>query len=149
MVVTIAAVLWMLTFKPHPQAQVQNRPVAQVTPPAVSPSPGSSPGSSPAPTPTPGSGLRDGTYTGSAVTMFFGTVQVQIVVAGGRIKSATGIQMPSDRAESAYISQQAGPLLESEVISAQSAKISGVSGATYTSAAYQQSLQKAGAEAGG
>jgi len=51
--------------------------------------------------------------------------------------------LPTDRAESAYISQQAGPMLRSEALQAQGSQIDGVSGATFTSEAYAQSLQAA------
>jgi uncharacterized protein with FMN-binding domain len=51
--------------------------------------------------------------------------------------------MPQDRAESAYISQVAGPMLHDEVIQAQSAQIDIISGATYTSQSYAQSVESA------
>ncbi len=51
--------------------------------------------------------------------------------------------MPNAAERSQYLSSQAGPLLQSQTISAQSAQIDGVSGATYTSQSYQQSLQSA------
>jgi len=50
---------------------------------------------------------------------------------------------PSDRATSAYISQQVGPWLRTEALQAQSAKIDIISGATYTSESYAQSLESA------
>jgi len=53
------------------------------------------------------------------------------------------IQLPSDRAQSAYISEVAGPLLRSEALQAQSAHIDIISGATYTSISYAQSLESA------
>jgi uncharacterized protein with FMN-binding domain len=51
--------------------------------------------------------------------------------------------LPTDRPRSAEINAQAGPLLRQEVLQAQSAKINVVSGATYTSEAFAQSLQVA------
>jgi uncharacterized protein with FMN-binding domain len=53
------------------------------------------------------------------------------------------VQLPSDRARSQGISSDAGPQLRSEALRAQSARINTVSGATYTSDGYAQSLQSA------
>jgi uncharacterized protein with FMN-binding domain len=75
--------------------------------------------------------------------MRFGDVQVKVIVSGGRITDVQAVQMPSDRARSAYISQVAGPMLHDEVLQAQSARIDTLSGATYTSDAYAQSVQAA------
>jgi uncharacterized protein with FMN-binding domain len=55
--------------------------------------------------------------------------------------------MPYQHATSAYISQQAAPLLQQEALQAQSANIQIISGATYTSESYAQSLQSALAKA--
>jgi uncharacterized protein with FMN-binding domain len=70
-------------------------------------------------------------------------VQVKLIVSNGRITDVQPIQMPQDRAESAYISQVAGPMLHDEVIQAQSAQIDIISGATYTSQSYAQSVESA------
>jgi uncharacterized protein with FMN-binding domain len=83
------------------------------------------------------------TITGQAVDNQYGTVQVQITVQGHTITDVEAVQLPNDRQRSAYISQQAGPLLRQEALQAQSAQIDGVSGATYTSQSYAQSLQSA------
>ena len=97
----------------------------------------------PSPSPTPGGGLRNGSYTGDDVSMRYGDVQVKLTVSGGRITDVVALQMPSDRARSADISQVAGPMLHDEVLQAQSAQIDSLSGATYTSDAYAQSVQAA------
>jgi uncharacterized protein with FMN-binding domain len=55
----------------------------------------------------------------------------------------TAIQLPQSDAKSAQISQYAAPQLRNEVLAAQSAKIDGVSGASYTSQSYDTSLQSA------
>jgi uncharacterized protein with FMN-binding domain len=70
-------------------------------------------------------------------------VKVQVVVSNGRISDVKALQLPSDRAQSAYISQVAGPLLRNEVLQAQSARIDIISGATYTSDSYAQSTESA------
>jgi uncharacterized protein with FMN-binding domain len=70
-------------------------------------------------------------------------VQVEITIKGHQLLDVQALQLPSDRARSARISSQAGPLLRTEALQAQSAHIQMVSGASYTSAGYQQSLQAA------
>ena len=75
--------------------------------------------------------------------MQFGTVQVQVTIVGGKIQDVQALQLPQDRRRSAEISQYAAPILRQEALSAQSAQIDLVSGATYTSEAYAQSLQSA------
>jgi uncharacterized protein with FMN-binding domain len=86
---------------------------------------------------------RDGTYQGDAVPNQFGDVQVSVVISGGRISDVQAITLPSDRQRSAEISQRAAPLLHDEILSAQSAIVDVVSGATYTSDGYAQSVQSA------
>ena len=66
-----------------------------------------------------------------------------MVVTNGRITDVRALQLPSDRAQSAYISQVAGPLLRTEALQAQNARIDIISGATYTSTSYAQSLDSA------
>jgi uncharacterized protein with FMN-binding domain len=88
--------------------------------------------------------VHDGTSTGTdAFAGDYGDVQVQLVIRGGRITDVVGVTMPTDRRRSAEISQSAGPQLHDEVLQAQSAAIDTVSGATYTSDAYAQSVQAA------
>jgi uncharacterized protein with FMN-binding domain len=70
-------------------------------------------------------------------------VQVQITVANGKITAANDVQQPSDNIASNAVSQ-----LNQEVLSAQSANIQSVSGATYTSQGYIGSLQQAVNQAG-
>jgi len=99
-------------------------------------------------TPAPAAGssgisLANGTVTGPVVQTRFGPVQVQVTIAGGKITDITALQLPSDRQRSAEISGIAGPMLQSEALAAQSAQIDLISGATYTSDAYAQSLQAA------
>jgi uncharacterized protein with FMN-binding domain len=86
--------------------------------------------------------LRDGTVTGQLIDMRYGPVQVQVTIAGGRITDVTALELPAG-GRSGRISSFAEPNLRSEVLTAQSANIDIVSGATYTSDAYAQSLQSA------
>ncbi len=80
---------------------------------------------------------------GDPVENQYGVVQVRITVQGRTITDITALQMPNDRQRSAYISQQAEPYLRQEALQAQSARINIVSGATFTSDSYAQSLQSA------
>lgn len=73
----------------------------------------------------------------------FGVVQVQLTITNGKITAATAIQAPQDDPHSAELSQFSIPTLSREVLAAQSASIDAVSGATYTSEAYAQSVQAA------
>jgi uncharacterized protein with FMN-binding domain len=77
------------------------------------------------------------------VTNRFGDVQVKVVIVNGQITDVVALVLPTDRSYSAYVSSVAGPLLRQEAIQAQSAKIDIISGATYTSQSYQQSLESA------
>lgn len=95
------------------------------------------------------SGYRDGTYTGSSENAYYGRVQVQAVVANHHITTVKVLSYPSDRRTSRYINSQALPLLQQEVIAANSANVDTVSGATLTSNAYIQSLTTALRQAGG
>lgn len=85
--------------------------------------------------------------TGSSADAYYGTVQVQAVVQGGKLVTVNFLQYPSDRRTSQYINGAAMPMLQSEAIQAQSANVSGVSGATDTSQAFIQSLGSALAQA--
>jgi uncharacterized protein with FMN-binding domain len=86
---------------------------------------------------------KDGTYTGSAQDAYYGIVQVQAVISGGKITDVVFLQYPSDNRTSQYINSQAMPMLKQEALVAQSASVSGVSGASATSPAFQQSLADA------
>jgi uncharacterized protein with FMN-binding domain len=89
--------------------------------------------------------LPAGSYavTGSAIDTPFGPVQVRISVSGGHITDVAAVQIPHKDGRSRDINTYAGPLLLQEALQAQSADIHVVSGATYTTAAYAQSLQTA------
>lgn len=104
---------------------------------------GSSSGSTGSSGATASSGLQDGTYTGDSVGTRYGPVQVQITVSGGSISAVDVVDYPSDNPRDRQINQQALPMLVSETTSAQSAQIDLISGATYTSEGYLQSLQSA------
>lgn len=89
------------------------------------------------------SGLKDGTFTGQSVDTRYGPVQVRVTVSGGKITQVDVPTYPTESFRDQEINQQAVPQLVSETLSAQSAKIDMVSGATFTSDGYEQSLQSA------
>jgi uncharacterized protein with FMN-binding domain len=80
---------------------------------------------------------------GDVVSTQFGDVQVRLVETGGKIVDVQALQLPFDRRRSNEISNYSEPILHDEALQAQSAKIDTVSGATYTSEAYRESLQSA------
>jgi uncharacterized protein with FMN-binding domain len=105
---------------------------------AASGSSGSAGGSS-----TGSGGSGDGVFTGDTVQTQWGPVQVQIRVSGGKITDAGVVQVPQGNSRDLEINSYAVPVLNSEVVQAQSAQIDTVSGATVTSDGYLQSLQSA------
>ena len=121
---------------PTPTLSPTSIPTASSTPRAVSTT------STPIPTPRT-SQYKDGTFTGSVADAFYGNVQIQAVVTNGKIAQVNFLQYPNDQRTSQSINSQAMPLLQSEAISAQSEHVSGVSGASATSAAFVQSLGNA------
>ena len=87
------------------------------------------------------------TIDGPVVDTRYGPVQVEIVVSGGQLQDVVALQLPTGR-RSGQISNAAAPILREEALQAKSATIDTVSGATYTSDAYAQSLQAALDQAG-
>ena len=83
------------------------------------------------------------TATGSDIQYRYGDIQLEVTASGSKITDISIVKDGSDDGHSFQINSQAVPILQSESLSAQSAQIDGVSGATYTSAAYVQSLQSA------
>jgi uncharacterized protein with FMN-binding domain len=96
-------------------------------------------------TTTPG-GTR--TVDGPVTSNDYGDVQVRVTLKGSQIVDVQALQLPHDRSRSARISDAAGPILRREALQAQSAQIDLVSGATYTSESYSESLQGALDKAG-
>ena len=90
----------------------------------------------------------DGTFTGTSVDTRYGSVQVQVTVASGTITAVTALHLTDADGRSVQISNRAAPTLAHEVLAAQSAKVSNVSGATYTTEAYLASVQSALDQAG-
>jgi uncharacterized protein with FMN-binding domain len=84
-----------------------------------------------------------GTATGAAVDTRYGSAQVRVTVKNGKIVDIEALQLQSGDPHSAQISSSAAPVLKQEALTKQSADVDAVSGATYTSASYTQSLQSA------
>ena len=87
-------------------------------------------------------GSFSGQLTGQAVDIPFGTVQVKVTMQNGKITDVQTLQLPRG-GHSGQVSSYAAPQLRSEALQAQSANIDTISGATYTSQGYAQSLQSA------
>lgn len=86
---------------------------------------------------------KDGTYTGASENAFYGNVQIQATISGGKLTSVEFLSYANDSPNSQSINDQAMPILKQEALKAQSANVDIVSGATLTSQAFAQSLQSA------
>ena len=96
------------------------------------------------PTTTPPSPrYRGGEALGPPVHTDYGTVQVKVTVERHRISDVTAVHLPDRDAMDRRLSRPAAVRLERAVIAQQSADVDIVSGATYTSVGYLQSLQAA------
>jgi uncharacterized protein with FMN-binding domain len=157
LVTTVFALAMLFSFK-----TVDNLALSGTTsggPVAVGAAPGATAGSAAA-TPAPSTGgvapsalagtqssaaaaYADGTATGSVISTRYGDVQVEVTISGGAIVDVTALQLPDRDGRSRSIASQAEPILREEALTAQSANIDLLSGATYTSDAYAQSLQSA------
>lgn len=83
------------------------------------------------------------TVTGEDVDYQYGDIEVKVTKTGSRITNISVVKLDVTDPRSEQIDEVAVPELRSQAMSAQSAKIDGVSGASYTSSAYAQSLQSA------
>lgn len=88
-------------------------------------------------------GAADGTYDGAVINTRYGAQQVQAVISGGQLVDVIVLQTQTADRKSQQISSRANPILREEALAAQSANISNISGASYTSQSYMQSLQSA------
>ena len=80
---------------------------------------------------------------GRVVRTAYGDVQVEITVKDGQLVDVAALQLPDGDRHSRRISEIVAPMLHDDAIQAGSARIHGVSGATYTSMGYARSLQSA------
>jgi uncharacterized protein with FMN-binding domain len=84
-----------------------------------------------------------GTATGAVEQYGYGELSVTVTVSHGKITALNVGRLATAESYSQQLAQQVIPMLRNEVLSAQSAQISGVSGATYTAEAYAASVQSA------
>ncbi|WP_329246195.1 FMN-binding protein [Streptomyces sp. NBC_01478] len=132
--VTASGLVMLLALKPHTAPEIAAAPA-----PAASSSSGASSGTGSSGSTATGTK----TVTGETAQTRWGPVQVKITVKNGKITDVTAVQYPSDNPRDQEINSYALPELKSEALAAQSASIDTVSGATYTSDGYRQSLQSA------
>lgn len=92
---------------------------------------------------TSASTSASGTYTGTTETHRYGSVTVTVTLSNGTITNLNADVVSDGEHRSESINAEAVPMLESEIKSANSADVSTVSGATYTTTAYLESLQSA------
>jgi uncharacterized protein with FMN-binding domain len=116
-------------------------PTNDVSPPLPlvtgTPAPGAAP-----PIPA-GTHLEDGDYLSDKHEFEWGDLVVKVSIHGGQITGVQILQYPDHRSQSLYLSQMAGPLLESEVIKSQQSQVDAVSSATDTSYAFQDTIANA------
>ncbi|WP_405798045.1 FMN-binding protein [Streptomyces longwoodensis] len=141
---TVSAFVLLLSLKPHGLPE----PAAAPAPaPSSSVGAGASGGSGSSGSGSTGSGGGSAsgtrTVTGESVQTRWGPVQVRVTLSGGKITDVTAVTYPQDNPRDQQISSYALPELRSEALRTQSADIDTVSGATYTSDGYRESLQSA------
>ena len=150
---TAAGLAALLSFKTHSVAAADPAPSApapSATTPQAAPSSTGSAAARASGTPKAGTTQASTatqaatrTVTGTVASTQYGPMQVQVTLAGTKITKVTVLQRTDDGAESDQIDATAIPTLTSETLAAQSAHIDAVSGASYTSSGYIQSLQSA------
>lgn len=130
---TVTGLVLLLSFKTQPTT------AASATPPAAVRGSG---------TETATAGAAGSTVTGDAADTRFGPVQVRITVENGKLTSVTAVEYPTESRRDQEINEYAIPQLNQEAAQAGTAHIDTVSGATYTSEGYVESLQSALDKAG-
>jgi uncharacterized protein with FMN-binding domain len=158
---TVVGVVALLSFKTHGQVATAGGALPSATlPSSSSTSPGSATapaGAPPDPSTTRGSAkaskstsrsATDTSYVGTAEQTRYGIVQVKITVSGKTITNVGFAQLTAFDGHSQQINSAAAPILLQETLKAQNASINSVSGASYTSQGYIQSLQSALDKAG-
>ena len=146
---TVAGVAALLAVKTqgHPLADSAPLPTAALggqrsaLPGVTTPARTSSP-------PSGGSTAPARSYLGNAITTRYGVIQVKVTVKGGAITDVGFTQLTAFDGHSQRINSEAAPQLLRETLSTQSAHVDTVSGASYTSEGYRQSLQSTLDEAG-
>lgn len=86
---------------------------------------------------------KDGTYQGGTYSSRYGDVRLSVVIQNGKIVDVATDVLTEFDPQSQEIDNEAVPRLKSQALAVQSANIDSVSGASFTSASYQRSLQSA------
>ena len=152
LVATVAGLVLLLGFKTHSARQSVQPPIVATA--SNPPAPETSAAASGTPTetatapatsakPAPAAKPQTRTVAGSSVRTRYGNVEVQVVFTGTQITDVVPVQLPDSNGVDQQIDQQVVPILVQETLTAQSANIQAVSGATYTSDGYIRSLQSA------
>jgi uncharacterized protein with FMN-binding domain len=145
---TIAGLVALLSFKSH----VPSAPVAATTGGTGSTSTSSSsgggqtevvPGAFPQGSIATNLPAGETAVDGKVASTSYGPVQIQLIKRYGKIVKVAVLMQPTNTLNDVQIGKFAFPKLISETLAAQNGKIDAVSGATYTSAGYIQSLQSA------
>jgi uncharacterized protein with FMN-binding domain len=136
---TVAGLVMLLSFKTHGTTAVAIPPAAL----SIGGTSSSSTTATTGGTNSSTAATSTKTYTGAAADTRYGPVQVQITVANGALASVQAITYPMGNGQDQQINSYAIPVLNQEAASAKSANIDTVSGATFTSDGYRQSLQSA------
>jgi uncharacterized protein with FMN-binding domain len=144
---TIAGTAATLAFHPHaaavPAATAATSSSATKSSSTSTASSGSGSGSGSGSSSSAGSTTVSGTATGAAVATQYGNAQVRVTVKAGKIVTVDALQLQGNDPRSVQISSSAAPVLQQEALANQTADVDAVSGATFTSASYTQSLQSA------
>jgi uncharacterized protein with FMN-binding domain len=135
---TVSGMVLLLSLKPHTTPTVVT---ANAKSPSVSSRSSSSSSAGAGDSPASASGTM--TATGDTVQTRWGPVRVRVTLTDGRLTDVTAVSYPEDNPRDQEINSYALPQLRREALAAQSARIDTVSGATYTSDGYRQSLQSA------
>jgi uncharacterized protein with FMN-binding domain len=164
---TVVGLVALLSYKssgPHNLQRVtvnggQAAPVSSTVPPVTNaPSGGTSSGAgaatsgpattAPATTAPPVTASAERTYAGQDIQYLYGDIVVNATLRGGQILNVSVPQNNATDGRSQMINSYAVPILEQEAVAAQGVNINVVSGATFTSDAFAQSLQSALSQAG-
>jgi uncharacterized protein with FMN-binding domain len=129
LVVTVVAVVWLASYRTHPARHANPRaglpPPERHAPPAR-------------PRPRPKPGVRTG--RGPVITTPFSVIQVEATLTRGRLTGVRTVALSGDGPHTNALNARAEPILRREALRAGSAEIDVVSGATYTSQSWRDSL---------
>ncbi|OJY47724.1 FMN-binding protein [Pseudonocardia sp. 73-21] len=142
---TLATVVLLFGYRTSTSSTMPSTVAVAAPAAAAAPSTGTPSAGTPS-TGTPAAGTT--TVTGTTASTRWGPVQVQLTVAGKKITAVDVVQYPNGNGRDQEINSYAIPTLVQETLSAQSANIDMVSGATVTSDGYLTSLQSALDQAG-